>query len=153
MSERDENTILFVCTGNTCRSPMAAALAIDRFLREPHKGAGIRVLSAGISAGEGLPATPEAVEAVRRLGASMPAHRSTMLTRELIDQAGAIYCMTADHARMVLQAAPDAADRVFLLDPDGQDIPDPLGGPPHLYDETAQRIRGLVERRLQELVA
>jgi protein-tyrosine phosphatase len=144
--------VLFVCTGNTCRSPMAAAIA-ERIFRERLGANAPKVLSAGVFAGSGAPATQEAVSAVERLGGSLVQHRSTPLERSLVQEAGVIYCMTMDHARAVLHAHPEAEGRVYILDPGGQDIPDPIGGPQELYDRTADRIEQMIRDRLPELLS
>ncbi len=141
-------TIVFVCTGNTCRSPMAAAIARHALVDADLGGLTITVKSAGMSAGEGSPATPEAAEAVRRLGMEMGSHASAPLTRDLVAQADLIFGMTRSHVDSARSMAPSASGRIHTLDPEGRDIPDPIGMSQEVYDQTAQAILAAVERRL-----
>ena len=140
-------TILFVCTGNTCRSPMAEVIARDLL----GKDSGVTVRSAGVAAGAGYPATEEARVAMAEMGLDLSGHRSQPVTRELIDGADVIYAMTNGHRRDMLALDPGAAARVFLLDPAGGSIPDPIGMPVEDYVETARVLRDLIARRLKEM--
>lgn len=151
-------TILLVCTGNTCRSPMAAGIA--RKLLAERIGvneddlptAGYRVLSAGVYANPGSRATDEAVEAVRQAGVDLSTHRSQSLTDDLVTEADVIYCMTRAHQQAVQSGWPDAGDKVLVLD-ETEDIGDPIGGPLSLYEDTARQIEDALKRRIEQLHA
>ena len=120
--------ILFVCTGNTCRSPLAAALARSR---------GLDAQSAGLSAYPGDPASAPAVRIARRYGADLTGHAARRVTRELVDQADAIYVMTPGHRAALCALFPHAAPRVRVLDPA---IPDPYGGSDEMYARCAEAL-------------
>src|SRR5438128_1684599 len=124
-------TILFVCTGNVCRSPMAEGI-----FRQAVKGRGnYRVLSAGLGALEGQPPSAYAVQAVKELGIDISGQRSRMLTPEMVQQADYIFGMTHSHIDTVMLLYPQAAEKTFLLrefdetlDLFEKDISDPIGG-------------------------
>jgi L-threonylcarbamoyladenylate synthase len=148
-------TILFVCSGNTCRSPMAESLArvilAEKLGVKPDEleQKGITITSAGAMAMPGSRATPQGIEAVKEFGADLTRHRSRPLSVELIHQADVIFTMGRAHAAAVQALVPSAADKTFLLDPAG-DIDDPIGGDLSLYQELARQMKGFIEKRLQE---
>ncbi|HWE40617.1 MAG TPA: Sua5/YciO/YrdC/YwlC family protein [Isosphaeraceae bacterium] len=149
--------LLFVCTGNTCRSPMAAAICkrrlADRLGCAPDdlERRGFVVLSAGLAAAHGHPAAREAVDVVEVLGGSLRDHASQPLTPELVAAADLIVVMTRDHRHALLSQVPDAADRVRLLHPRGGDIADPIGLDRDVYHQTASEIAEHLDHILDEL--
>jgi RpiB/LacA/LacB family sugar-phosphate isomerase len=124
-------TVLFVCTGNICRSPMAEGL----FRYATQGRTDCRAISAGVGAMEGQPPSPHAVRALKDLGIDISQQRSRMLTADLVAQADYIFGMTHSHVDSVNLLFPQAAEKTFLLrefdetlDEFEKDISDPIGG-------------------------
>ena len=139
-------TIVFVCTGNTCRSPLAEALC-KKLLAErlgcsveelPRHG--FLVLSAGLAAMIGAEASPEAVQTAREMGADLSGHCSQPLTADLLARADYLFTMTTSHLRALLPFALQEGIQPRLLAASGIDIPDPIGHEPEVYRACAQQI-------------
>lgn len=148
--------ILFVCTGNTCRSPMAEGMFKkmmgDRLKCDPADlaGRGVVIQSAGTAAGPGGRVSDNAVLACRRRGIDIAGHVSRPLNVDLIRSADYIYTMAENHLDAVRALAPVDAAKAVLLDPAG-DISDPAGGDVALYEKAAERIANALEKQLSEV--
>jgi protein-tyrosine phosphatase len=145
----------FACTGNTCRSPMAAGLAraaIARRLECTPAGIanfGFEIASMGLHAGMGAPAASHAIEVLSARGIDISAHRSAAATLELVNDLDAVYCLTQSHLEALQQRVPPGRGaRLHLLDPAGRDIADPIGGDAQMYRACADQIAACIEARL-----
>lgn len=147
--------ILFVCTGNSCRSVMAQEL-LKKMLKDQAKKFVIR--SAGTSALEGMSASSEAQRVMLREGIDISGHRSRRLTKEMIEEADLILVMEDVHRNIILNLYPEAEKKVYLLKSFIEDKPknadleitDPIGKPPEVYEEVLfvlkESLEGLIKK-------
>lgn len=151
--------VLLVCTGNTCRSAIAEGLLRHLLAARATSGtlAPIVVSSAGTAAFDGLPASAEAVEACRELGADIARHRSRPLTPRLLADSDLVLVMEEHHRQAVLQLHPGSAGHTFLLTEyagEGSEaIPDPIGGGATFYRRTGGEMLRRLEASLPRLLA
>jgi len=149
-------TILFVCTGNTCRSPMAEGAL--RVLLERERPGKSLVMSAGIAAATGFPATLFAIEAARIWDCDLSHHKSQPLEPLLVEQADLILCMGPEHLTEVLRQVPSARSKAFLFKnfPDGrkygETVEDPIGQALERYNQTFIEIGEYLGKFLPEIV-
>lgn len=135
-------TVLFICTGNTCRSPMAEGLLKASLKGDAH----VRVVSAGVAAMPGQPASRETQDILLEHGSSLKGFKSQQVDETLLKEADLVIAMTSAHADMVRRFFSGHVNEVNLLcdyiDPSeglaGVDIPDPIGMGKEAYEEVAE---------------
>jgi protein-tyrosine-phosphatase len=149
--------LLFVCSGNTCRSPLAEGIAKIKFPQSLSED--IEITSAGSSAIEGVPASDLAVRVASEHGIDISQHKTRLLSRSLVKQADLIVTMSSKHRQTVGILEPSALEHTYLLtdfcDDAAGDVPDPINGDIHVYRRTFQIIEKCldsVKHRLKELI-
>ncbi len=140
--------VLFVCTGNACRSPMAAAIMTERLAAR--KIGGIEIESAGTAAFDGMRASTNAAKVLEEIGIDLSGHRARLLTKRMLDEADLVVTMTEDQRQDLHDLSPGSVGKVIVLgeldrrrkDPD---VEDPIGGDEARYRNTREEISKLVD--------
>lgn len=138
--------VLFVCTGNTCRSPMAEYIFN---MKARNARLDWKAESAGVSVFMPMSASHNAVIAIEKRGGDMSNHVSKSVTEEMMKSSEAILCMTSAHAKLLLERFPNYSDKIGLLA--REDISDPFGGNEDDYERTAQEIEAAVDILLKQI--
>ena len=148
-------TFLFVCTGNTCRSPMA-----EQIFNERAKDLSAHAISAGLDAKTGSSMSLQAADALSSLGYTPTEHSSTLISTEAVEEADVILTFTENQKSELGQRFPDAVQKLFTISeyansPSGkhEDVSDPYGKSAEVYKETAETIDSLVELIVSSLKA
>lgn len=149
--------ILIVCTGNTCRSPMAEAI-LNSLLHEHGLSSQYVAVSAGTAAAPGMPAAENAIETMASDGLDLQGHESSPVSNQLVAKASLILTMTQSHKTEMIQRFPEAAARVYTLgeyagEPFGADweVDDPVGGSRQMYESCRRDLRSAMIRVVKRL--
>jgi len=149
--------VLFVCSGNTCRSPMAKGI-FSRYMGQNQGGSlgnQYEACSAGLFALDGLPASPEAVEVMLEFEIDLSQHRARRVDEYLVEEADLILVMTREHYRYILDSFQGSRGKTFILSEwagyHGQEIPDPYGMDKEGYRKCARKIEQVLKKALKNL--
>lgn len=140
--------VLFVCTGNTCRSPMAEALFRHAVIDRPH----LLVASAGIMARDGAPASAETISVLNEMNIPLERFRSHQINASIIEKADEVFVMTEAHLISLERAYPSQARKFHLVsefidDPNAHidgDVPDPFGMGAKAYADVARMLQNAI---------
>jgi protein-tyrosine phosphatase len=149
--------VVLVCTGNTCRSPMAETLLKKKIADKlgckvaDLDDRGIVVMSAGISAAPGGRAAVEAIQTLHSKGLDLSQHESQPLSDRLVRFADVVIAMTRSHREAILSHWPEAESRVHLISRGRGDVSDPIGGPLELYRRCAEQLDAYLDDWIAEL--
>lgn len=144
----DRNHILFVCTGNTCRSPMAEGL----FRKAAAGRDDLAVSSAGVAAAKGSPVSRETLKALKQRGAGLDGFKSRPVSDAILAEATHVFAMTEGHLAALEARFPSHSDKFFLVREfsgitdkrQGLDVPDPIGMGQAAYDEVAKVLEAAI---------
>lgn len=149
--------VVLVCTGNTCRSPMAEVLLKKRLAEKAGcaidqlEARGILVGSAGIAAMPGANAAAESLAVAADRGLDLSQHAAQPMTERILRDADMILTMTSGHRQALLSHWPAAADRTHLICPDARDVGDPIGGTREQYEQCANQIDAALAERVADM--